>query len=176
MLKALSITGSGSHRSVAGRRGRGLARGVALAAAAFLALAAGAATACARSTDKAPARVGAAVQQAGWENRGHRLRLQRVVPRAHHPRAHHPRAHHPRAHHPRTHHHKFHKRQTFHGQGHKKLHHKGRRHYGAACRPVKVVGWHHGRRALFGQVLCVNRFGQRSYMRGSRYLIRYLHH
>ena len=171
MLKALSITGSNSHQSATGRCGRSLTRVAALAAAAFLAFAAGEAVASARSADRVPARVDAAVQQAGWENRGSHLRLQRVVPRAHHPRAHHP----------RVHHHKFHKRQGFHRHGHRKLHHKGRRHYGrwhygGACRPVKFVGWHRGHRALFGEVLCVNRFGQLSTLRGSRYLIRYLHH
>jgi len=161
MLKALSITGSHSHQSVTGRRGRGFAHGAVLAVTAFLALASGAAAASARAVDTAPS--GAAVQLAGWEGHGHQFRPRLVVPRAH-----------PHG----AQHHKFHRRQTFRGheQGHRQLHHKGRRYYGAACRPIKVVGWHRGHRALFGQVLCVNRFGQRSTLRGSRYLIRYLYH
>ena len=88
-----------------------------------------------------------AVQLTGWD--GHR-RVER----------------HHRRHHvaPR----RWHHRQAQRGYGHHRR--------GGACRPVHLVGWHHGRRALFGHVLCENVHGQRFFLRGSRYLIRYLHY
>jgi hypothetical protein len=152
MLKALSNQVSNTPQILA-----------ALAAVAFLAFAAGEAAASAGAADKAPARAGAAVQLADWDGHAGHFRPRLAVPRVHHHGAQR---------------HKPHRREAFHGRGrgHKKLHHKRLRHYGGACRPVKVVGWHRGHRALFGQVLCVNRYGQRSYLRGSRYLIRYLYH
>jgi hypothetical protein len=151
MLKALSNQVSNTPRTLAS-----------LAAAAFFALAAGEASASARLETGAPARAAAPLQLAGWEGHTGHFRPRLAVPRVIHRGARH---------------HQTHRRQALqgYGKGHKKLHHKGPRHYGA-CRPVKVVGWHHGHRALFGQVLCVNRHGERSFLRGSRYLIRYLHH
>jgi len=151
MLKALSNQVSTIPRTLA-----------ALAAAACFAFAAGEASASARSDAAAPAQAAAARQLADWEGHAGHFRPRLAVPRVIHRGARH---------------HQTHRRQALHGygRGHKKLHHKGPRHYGA-CRPVKVVGWHHGYPALFGQVVCVNRHGQRSFLRGSRYLIRYLHH
>jgi hypothetical protein len=149
MLKALSNQVSNTPQILA-----------ALAAVAFLAFAAGEAAASAGAADKAPARAGAAVQLADWDGHTRHFRPRLAVPRVLHHGAQRHKPH----------------RRALHGQGHKKLHHKRLRHYGGACRPVKVVGWHRGHRALFGEVLCVNRFGQRSFLRGSRYLIRYLYH
>lgn len=68
---------------------------------------------------------------------------------------------------PRYRHHRWH--------GHYGRPHRGPGHFVQVCRPVTAVGWHHGRRALFGRLLCRNGFGQQFYLRGSQYLIRYLH-
>jgi hypothetical protein len=124
-------------------------------------------TRAAASARDIPQRAAEALQLAGWEGGQRHVQPLRVVPRVQGPRVHNPRAH-------------RHKPHRLHGHGrgqeHKKLRHRDRRHYGVACRPVKVVGWHYGQRALFGQLVCVNRFGQHSTLRGSRYLIRYLYH
>jgi hypothetical protein len=161
MLKALSIKVSQSHSQ---GLGRGTALRAALAAAVMLALGAGEAAASARTV---PQRAAEALQLAGWEGGQRHVQPLRVVPRVYGPGIH------------RDKRHAFHGHAQGHGQGygqgHKTLQHRGGRYYGAACRPVKVVGWHYGHRALFGQVVCVNRFGQRSTLRGSRYLIRYLY-
>ena len=165
MTQALSNSVSISHQPVPGRRGAVLR--AALAAGLLLALSAGAAAARpANTVQPAAPRAAEALQLAGWERHERHLRPYRAAPRVHHQG---------------VHRHKPPKRHALHGRGHKKPQHRrfehgGRRHYGQACRPVRVVGWHHGQRALFGQVLCVNRFGQHSVLRGSRHLIRYLLH
>jgi len=48
--------------------------------------------------------------------------------------------------------------------------------YQSACYPVKKVGYWHGRKAKIGGTACVDAYGDRYVVKGSRYLIKYLYY
>ncbi|MGF1630558.1 MAG: hypothetical protein ACFCUT_13885 [Kiloniellaceae bacterium] len=70
-------------------------------------------------------------------------------------------------------------------KGVKPHHFHSRRHYqphrarphivGRGCHPATVIGYHYGRKVLFGSVVCFNRYGQAYVVPGSRHLIRHLY-
>lgn len=120
------------------------------------------------------------------------------VLKVHHFKRHHAKRHHFKRHHAKRHfkrhhfkRHKGHhaKRRHFHHRHLKgKLHghHRGHspRHsyasrYGYAgrggCHEVSKVGHHHGQKALIGGVMCYDSHGRGYVVKGSRYVVRYLH-
>lgn len=116
------------------------------------------------------------------------------VVKVHHFKRHHAKRHHFKRHHAKRHfkrhhfkRHKGHhaKRRHFHSRHHHKgklhSHHRGHspRHGYAArggCHEVTKVGHRHGQKALIGGVMCYDSHGRGYVVKGSRYVIRYLHH
>jgi len=64
----------------------------------------------------------------------------------------------------------------FQSRRHFRPHHARPHPGGNGCRRSTAIGYHYGRKALFGSVVCFNRYGQAYVLPGSRYLIRHLHH
>lgn len=106
--------------------------------------------------------------------------------KVHHFKRHHAKRHHFKRHHAKRHHFKRHHFKRHKGHHAKRRHFHRRPHHGhfsrhgyaarGGCHEVTKVGHRHGQKALIGGVMCYDGYGRGYVVKGSRYVIRYLHH